>query len=124
MSIDYASGPCEYNPVGEHYVARFRPAGLGTNGPNTTLSFLTNGYAMNYTRLDGLYDPVYVLVEAKAIGTGFGTFPAYVKFVNQEPAVISSTTRFINVTGQIHGYDYTPGCIIRFRMSLQPDNFN
>jgi hypothetical protein len=41
-----------------------------------------------------------------------------VKFSTQKPATLTIDTDFIDVTGQIKGYDFQPDCTVFFKLTL------
>jgi hypothetical protein len=45
-------------------------------------------------------------------------FPVSISFDTQAPSTLKATTKFINIQGTINNYDFSQGCIIKFRMAL------
>ncbi len=85
----------------------------------STLSLFRAENAYNF-RVNGRFTSTYKTAETIAIHDFGGTPPNTVKvrFTSQSPAAIAATTNFINVTGQISGWDEGPACVVTFRMSL------
>jgi hypothetical protein len=122
LVITAQSGTCPNgNEVGSRYAVRFS---TDTAMAPSTLSLLRSEHAYNY-RVDGRFTATYKAAETVAIHD-FGGDPGNavrVRFTSQSPSTVSSTTNFINVTGQISGWDEGASCVVTFRMSLtkRPD---
>lgn len=116
---------CSYNMVGDHLIARLRPAGLGDNGTNSNLTMFYQDYAQGFAVPGPFFTPNFKVARAADIGSGFGNYPAntYIKFLTQSPATIIPSTNYIIATGQIVGFDYTPTCTVNFSVMLQKSTY-
>jgi hypothetical protein len=117
MVITAQSGTCPNgNEVGVKFATRFTTESASLA---STLSLFRGENAYNF-RVNGRFTSAYKVAEAVAIHD-FGGDPGNavkVRFSSQSPATIAATTNFINVTGQISGWDEGPACTVTFRMSL------
>jgi hypothetical protein len=121
LVITAKSGSCpDFDPVGDRYVVRFQPGGVGTNGASTFLNLHGRNWVMGYKKAAGRFNTAFQPVQTTMIGASIGTATSYIRFATQAPAAIAATTRFITVTGQIKGYDYMPACVVTFSTVLQP----
>jgi hypothetical protein len=118
--ITGSSGTCDYDPTGDFGRARFRPGIGGDNGSWSAFSVINSRNAYSYRLNDGLFNTTFKTVDTMGVGDGFGPIDnvVKVKFDTQSPATIKATTNFIEITGQIKGYDYMPQCVINFKMAL------
>jgi hypothetical protein len=120
---------CPSDPVGEHFVARFRPQIAGNpDNQGTNLTIFGQRYAQGYRVNTGGF-PVggtaafRAVDQSMSLGGGFGPFqptPA-IRFLSQAatPAgAVTANTQFINIVGQLRNYDGMAGCTITFRMPL------
>ena len=122
LTYTYQTASCIDRVVGDHLIARFRPSGLGANGPNSHISMFYSNYAQGF-RVVGPFTPAWKQAQGQDIGAGFGTYPpaTYVRFLTQSPAVIAPNTNIITATGSIFNFDYTVNCTVNFSVVLQPD---
>lgn len=116
------NGACNlYDPVGERATARFRLVIAGTsNGTQANLSIAYSDGARNF-RANGNFTTAFKTTVGTNIFDSAGTVtPAQlVRFVTQVPATITSSTRFINITGEVNNYDFMPNCRIQFGLTVQ-----
>jgi hypothetical protein len=111
------SGDCPYDDTGATGIARFMPPVTPDNGPGSKLTFFVGRqYAESYRASDE-FTRRFQRVEAAFIG---GTFDKMryvrVRFASVEPADITADTPFVQITGQIRGFDGRPDCTSTFRM--------
>jgi hypothetical protein len=121
VTITGQAGACpNYNPVGNHYVARFQPRNLSDNGTNSRFAWFSDDYAQSFQLDNASFDTTWRAVQFTSIWTDAGSppFTTSVRFLSQAPATILVNTNFINVVGQIANYDFQQGCIVTFLLSL------
>ena len=107
--------------VGQRFFARFRPRNLGDNPPHSDLNLFEISFAQGFRLFDGAFGGSFKQVQATFIGGGSGLNednPVRVKFLTQEPSPIKANTPFVNITGQIKGYDFQPNCTVTFSLAL------
>jgi hypothetical protein len=113
------SGTCSYDPVGDRWLARFQPSDLGDNGTESSLSLFWADGALNF-QVAGRFTNAFKPAEAFAIfdfGDELDVQPR-VRFSKQTPAKLSTTTPFIDIVGQIRGFNYMEACTVTFRLSV------
>jgi hypothetical protein len=88
---------------GQH--ARFRPAGIGDNPVHSDLNIFNFGGSHGFRLLNDSFGTAWKLVNStRIIGSSqFNEVDTYVRFTTQIPAVITTTTNFVNITGEIYG---------------------
>ncbi len=119
--ITSVSGTCkDYNPTGNRFHTRFRPAGVGDNGNWSGLSFFQLNGAMSFAIDNGSFTSSFKTVTYGQIydNAWGGDFPVQVKFTKQSPATIATTTQFVNITGAITNFDSMKGCTANFNAAL------
>ncbi len=115
------SGSCpDYDPTNTFGRVRFRPGIGGDNGTSSMFSVFTSRGTSSYYLSGHLFDTTFRAVSASMVGDGVSTIfnPVKVKFSYQKPAVISASTDFLNIRGQISGFDFMPLCTVGFKMVL------
>ncbi len=119
MTITGATGTCtDYNPTGDEALVRYRPGGVGSNPANSGLSFFYPVGAYNYVPT-GKFTGTFKAVQETEIFEYASNQPdSRVRFDTQQPATVTTTTNFINVTGAIENYDWMTGCVAQFAMSV------
>ena len=121
IAITGKSGTCpDYDPVGTFGRVRFRPGIGGDNGSNSMFSVFSSRGAASYFLSNHMFDATFRTVSTMVVGDGFSavTNVVKVKFGSQKPDVILATTDFMNVRGQISGFDFMPLCTVNFKMTL------
>lgn len=113
LVITGQSGDCPGGDyVGTRYVTRYRPAGVGDNGPNSDLNvFDPRGNARGH-RLDGRnFDTQFRRVVATVVsgGSGLVDTPVRIRFLTE-----SRNPDFVRVDGEIKGFDFQPQCTHTF----------
>ena len=118
-SIVAQAGTCPFgNAVGDRFFVRFRPSGLG-NDANSNLNFFDDSFAQGHRLNNGRFTTTFKRVTATSIGGGSGSnTDTFVRFTSQNPATLTATTPFINIVGQIRGYDFQPNCTVTFRAAV------
>jgi hypothetical protein len=117
MVITAQAGTCPNgDEVGTKFATRFTTENTSLA---STLSLFRGENAYNF-RVNGRFTSAFKTAESVAIHD-FGGDPGNVvkvRFTSQSPVTVAATTNFINVTGQINGWDEGPACTVTFRMSL------
>jgi hypothetical protein len=112
------SGVCDSNRIGERYSARFRPANLDDNGPDTILTlFDETGFAAGFRRNNGSFTSSFQAVDWVTIGGDFGfdeNITVFLRVTTQAPAAINTNTPFLYQVGQILNWDHDTGCAVVF----------
>lgn len=112
------AGTCDVNTVGWTHKFRFTPAGVGDNGPDSSLSRFDDWYAVSSTLAGGSFDTTLRLVDTVNIYSGSAPVTGVrIAFTVQSPAVITGTTDVVTVTGKIKGLDGGSTCTVTFKMS-------
>lgn len=124
LQITAFSGTCDYDPRGTRGMAQFMPELAGTdNGPGSRLIWYEDIHAKGYSLANGLFTSTFKNATANYMGRYiFEDNPGLVKvrFLSQVPATITTTTKTINITGQIQAYDAMPLCRVTFQTTLVP----
>jgi hypothetical protein len=99
---------------------RFRPP-TAANGPGTSFSLFAQGFAENYSAPGSVVGTLPKPVTGSAIAGAVFTFSSKMALA-QTPALVTSATKFITMTGQITTFDGAVGCDIAIRgaASLRP----
>lgn len=113
-------GTCDFDPTGDSGRARFKPGIGGDNGNSSEFSVFYGRHAYSYRLDPGLFNTNFKIVETMGMGDGFGPIDNEVKirFTSQNPATITPVKDFINIRGQISGYEFMPLCTVNFKMTL------
>jgi len=95
--------------VNKVFTVRFLPAGVATNGANSSLSIINQHYAQGYTRM-GSFTSALQTVTAQTIARfpGPSGYPVKVAFTKQTPATIDATTPMISLTIKVTGFTGFP----------------
>lgn len=113
------TGTCaDYDPTGEEYGVRYRPGGVTGNPADTGFSLFAQTGAYNYVP-NGVFGPTFKAVQENEIFDYHNSqSDSRVKFLSQVPTAVTTSTNFINATGQIDNFDTMTGCRVRFIMSV------
>jgi hypothetical protein len=117
LHIVAQSGCTDYNPVGDYFRVRFRPANVSDNGPNTFLSMFGGRNSQSF-KVAGSIGTTLVTAETMTTGDGFGPYDvaAQIRFTAVRDFTLLPV--FAVLAGQIKNYDYMPGCLVTFRLGL------
>jgi len=110
----------DYNPIGNRYVIRFRPAGLGENGTDSNLNLFDLDHATGLRLDNATFDTNWRQVTETVVGGRSGTNnqnATYVRFTSQIPSPITSSTFQLQIVGEIYNFDFQPGCWVQFLAS-------
>ena len=106
-----------YN-VGDHMIARFRPAGLTDNGAGTRIALFQQTSGSLYALQNGKFVSTFKSVQGTGLGSTVTTFGSEIKVTTQSPSTPTNSTTFVSLIGQIRNPDGTAGCTITFRAAL------
>ncbi len=112
------AGTCPNDPTGQRLTARWKPAGIGDNGDLSNFATFRVTQAVAYRRT-GPFDGTLRNVQSMTVTGDFGPldYVAKISFNTISPATIDATTKFVNVTGKIKGFDFMPDCTASFRFA-------
>lgn len=118
---NFTAGCADTGWVGTpQFNVRYRPSGVGSNGPSSRLSFFDRFYAFSLRLQDGRFNRTWQQVDAG--GTGSTTFqwenPASVRVTRHAPSSIGATTPQVRLVGQIRNFDGVVGCNVTFEATL------
>lgn len=116
--VDAVSAKCPSDYVGKTWQAKFRPSGLGDNGPTTAISLFHPNGALNW-RGKGRIGAAWKKVASYSIyDTENDIGPVRMRFTEQSPSTLKASTRFITIRGQVEDFDEYAGCTVTFSMPL------
>lgn len=101
--------------------ARYRPANLGSNGPNTRLSFFSPFYAMNFTREGGRFTPTYRNIQSAGLGaSGRVIEGSRIQVTTMVPnnANLNPNSPTVRLVGDIRNFDGIQGCTASFEVTM------
>jgi hypothetical protein len=108
--------------VNKVFHARFLPAGVDSNGSNSSLSFLNQHWAQGYA-LAGNFDSSFKTVTSQTIARfpGPAGYTVQVRVTKQTPDTITNATPMITLQGQVSGFSGFPNnasCVADFSVTL------
>jgi len=90
---------------------RYRPSGLGSNGPDSSLSFFLTDYALNLTRVNGRFTSSFLNVQSTGVHGATWTYRSTrVRLTTHSPASIAVNTAILRLVGQIENIQDLTGC--------------
>jgi hypothetical protein len=123
--IKNAAGSCDaYDPRGARGNVHFEPQVPGSdNGPGASFVLYRDLFAAAYRLRSGSgnFSSSFKVVDTTYMGSGFApdeTATVSVRFLNQTPASIGTSTNFITVVAHIRNFDFMPGCTASVHMAL------
>lgn len=123
--ITDAAGDCDFDPVGDRGIIRYKPNLPGSgDGPGVKLSLFAYENVNSFDLPSGHFTPFFKQVETMAVHDGYGPSdnPVYIRYLYETPLVITQATVFVDLIMQIKGWDNMPGCIVTVRASMLPRN--
>lgn len=132
MAIESASTACGILPYveqGNLLRAVFKPAGVGTNGASTALllqysdlvsgftDLLVSGFMIERGTLDTSFRNANAtqVTPTNSLSLNFETYVAQMRRLEQFPATIVSSTKFVTMRLQIRNFGKVAQCIVTFR---------
>lgn len=104
----------------EYVSVRFRPRGLGDNGPNTKISFFHPlFFATSYVRMNGNFAKSFKPVVSGGVGGGPYVIDKGAKLkATMTPSSVKAGTQTVRIVGEIRYYGGTVGCNMTFDVNL------
>ena len=104
--------------VGNTLPMRFRPSGLGDNGPNSKFALHQTFYSQAYI-VSGRFPAALTTVNGGGLGAGYGAFAVAPKFkmTSVSPSTLAATTPSVAMVGEIQNFGDISGCKVTFRAS-------
>lgn len=123
LIVTSTSGCQDWNPNGQFFQGTYElPVGGSPAGYYSSLNLLNpSGSAEGFQRSNDVFTTVYKAVTAMHVYTSINSFSAYLKINSQSPAVISTATQSVTLTGSIKNWGQDADCIVNFRMALVKD---
>ncbi len=116
LSVTPQCAPEGYT-VGDCFLLRYSPPGLGTNGPTTEISILGQTSANNYSLASGtLVGTLFKAVAGKHVGRTGSSFNATMRITAQAP-VPTATSSYVQFRGNITTFNDNTGCTVGYRAS-------
>lgn len=104
----------------EYASARFRPKGLGDNGPNERISFFHPlFFATSYVRENAKFAKSFKPVIQGGVGSGPYIQPTGAKLkATKTPSNVKAGTETVRLVGEIKNYGAAPNCTMAFDVTL------
>lgn len=101
--------------VGDCFLMRYSPPGLGANDSSTEFSLFGQSYADNYSLNTGsLIGSTMKPVVGLHIGRTGYSFSSTMKIQGQKPTPLQSGSPSVNFTGSLSNFGDTANCTVRF----------
>lgn len=98
---------------------RYRPGGVGGNGPDGRMSFFFSTFAAGFRVRGSGIDGTFREAEAGYVGSSaFGDDPVRIRAIRQQPANIRPGTPALTKRFRILDYDDRPGCNLTLEARL------
>lgn len=107
---------CTGARVGGIYVARYRPAGIGSNGPHSDFNLYRVDFAEGHRLLNGTFDSSFKGVQAVVVGGGSGSLSG-VKIAFSKQTTVKANSTNVYIEGDIKNFSGDPGCNVSFNFS-------
>lgn len=122
--ITDAAGSCDFDPVGDRGIIRYKPFIHGVDPGGVWLSLYAYENVNSFNLPNGNFAGYFKQVETMTVHDGFGPNdnPVYIRYLYEAPLIVTQSTVFIELVAQIKGWDNMPGCIVTFRASMLPRN--
>ncbi|TCT03339.1 hypothetical protein EDC22_12012 [Tepidamorphus gemmatus] len=101
--------------------ARYRPPGVGSNGPSTRFSvFFPLFYATSFVLQSGNLTAAYKTVDGGGLGSQLWVYPTKprMRVTLRSPSAVNASTEAVRLKGQINGFDNVRNCVVDFDVSL------
>ena len=116
------SGTCRaWNPKGAHFVVRFLPANIESNGVDSQMAWFMPDSAWGYVLPGDSFSATPKTVTSAQIWAGTVAIPEHpctVAFTSQSPREITTSTPFVQITGIMTNFQNEEGCTVKFRLAL------
>lgn len=98
---------------------RYRPGGVGSNGPDARMSFFFPTFAAGFRVRGSGIDETFRQAEAGYVGSSaFGDRPVRIRAILQQPANIRPATPALTKRFRILGFDDRDGCNVTLEARL------
>ena len=116
--VDTVTSQCSgYPSVGMMFDLRFRPAGIGDNGADTTFNLFDRIQSISHKVTNSALSSVAKNYTGTWIGGNSGTSSGTIKLTSNLPT-LTTKTDFISMAGTITNFDGLTGCTVTFRASV------
>jgi hypothetical protein len=104
---------------GDFFRAVYLPRNLGTNGPDTRLSFIGSRHAQRYIKANAAYgNGIWHGTTITGLSAGLLNYNSNMVGAAAAPAVPAATTQTVVLRGTLTNFFGTVGCTVSFSGSL------
>lgn len=121
-----AAANCAYQTAGSHYGSMYTPRYIGDNGAHSVITMVNDLNAAALDLANYEFDQTYRAVTVTAVGASGYTTGAKVRVASRYPTSMTTSTRYVWLTGQIRYPWDDPGtngkpCAVTFEASYVRD---